>query len=62
VEADGPAILRPPALLRGEEVAAILGVAPGPEVGRALARLRRAQVEGTVRSREAAVALLRQPG
>ncbi len=59
LEADGKEILDPAPLLRGEEVQDILGVAPGPEVGRALARVRRAQVEGTVRSREAALALLR---
>jgi tRNA nucleotidyltransferase/poly(A) polymerase len=59
LEADGRQILDPPPLVGGEEVQQILGVAPGPEVGRALARLRRAQVEGRVRNREAAIALLR---
>ena len=52
-------VLSPPALLSGEDVQALLGIAPGPAVGAALARVRRAQVEGAVRVREEAEALLR---
>lgn len=52
-------ILSPPALLSGEDVQRLLGIAPGPAVGAALARVRRAQVEGFVRVREGAEALLR---
>jgi tRNA nucleotidyltransferase/poly(A) polymerase len=59
LEAAGAEILDPPTLLRGDEVQKIIGAAPGPEVGRALARVRSAQVEGRVRSREQAIALLR---
>ncbi|MEO8197026.1 MAG: hypothetical protein ABI689_09915 [Thermoanaerobaculia bacterium] len=57
-------ILTPPALLSGEEVMALLGIAPGPAVGVALARIRRGQVEGVVRVRREAEALLRagEPG
>ncbi len=51
-------ILQPPALLSGEEVQALLAIAPGPQVGAALARVRRAQVEGSVRMREEAETLL----
>lgn len=52
-------ILSPPALLSGVEVQALLGIAPGPAVGAALARVQRAQVEGVVRVREEAERLLR---
>jgi len=44
--------------LSGEEVMALLGLRPGPEVGRALAFLLEAQAEGRVRSPEEAKALL----
>ena len=45
-------------LLSGDEVMALLGLRPGPEVGRALAFLLEAQAEGRVRSPEEAKALL----
>lgn len=51
-------LVSPPALLSGEEVQALLAIPPGPAVGAALARVRRAQVEGVVRMREEAEALL----
>ena len=51
-------IVSPPALLSGDEIQALLAIGPGPAVGAALARLRRAQVEGVVRVREEAVALV----
>lgn len=51
-------IVAPPALLSGDEVQALLAIGPGPAVGAALARVRRAQVEGVVRSKEEAVALV----
>ena len=59
VERDGGRILDPPRLLTGEEVQRLLDVPPGPEVGRALERVRRAQVEGDVATAEEAAALLR---
>jgi hypothetical protein len=37
----------------------LLGIGPGPEIGRALAAVRQAQVEGRVRTREEAVAVVR---
>nr|WP_267962653.1 HDIG domain-containing metalloprotein [Thermus hydrothermalis] len=45
-------------LLSGEEVMALLGLRPGPEVGRALEALLLAQAEGRVGSREEAEAFL----
>ncbi|TBH21859.1 HDIG domain-containing metalloprotein [Thermus thermamylovorans] len=45
-------------LLSGEEVMALLGLRPGPEVGRALALLLEAQAEGRARTPEEARALL----
>jgi len=57
--ADGERIIAPPRLLAGEDVQRLLGVPPGPEVGRALDRVRRAQVDGEIASREEAERLLR---
>lgn len=56
---DGATLLDPPRLLGGAEVQEILGVPPGPAVGRALAAVLAAQVDGKVRTREEAVALVR---
>ncbi len=61
IEAEGKDLLDPPVLVRGDEVKTLLGLSSGPEIGRALARVRAAQVEGSVRSREDALALLRRP-
>jgi Poly A polymerase head domain/Probable RNA and SrmB- binding site of polymerase A len=55
---EGAALFAPPRLLSGDEVQALLGVSPGPAVGRALARLLAAQVDGRVRTRDEAVRLL----
>jgi hypothetical protein len=55
---EGADLLDPPRLITGEEVQKLLGIAPGPEVGRALAAVRQAQVDGRVRTREEAVAML----
>ncbi|MFI5327297.1 MAG: polynucleotide adenylyltransferase, partial [Candidatus Rokuibacteriota bacterium] len=49
-----------PALLRGEEVMAAFGVAPGPEVGRLLGLAREAQALGLVSTRDEALAHLRR--
>lgn len=59
---EGPDLFAPPRLLSGEEVQEMLGISPGPEVGKALAAVRQAQVEGTVRNREQAVELVRSAG
>jgi tRNA nucleotidyltransferase/poly(A) polymerase len=56
---EGDALRDPPRLLSGEEVQRLLGIAPGPEVGRALAAVRRAQIDGRVRTREEAVRVVR---
>ncbi|HEX5761421.1 MAG TPA: hypothetical protein VF121_19720 [Thermoanaerobaculia bacterium] len=56
---EGAALFVPPRLLSGEEVQALLGVPPGPAVGRALAAVREAQVEGSVRGREDAMRVVR---
>jgi poly(A) polymerase len=59
VRREGPALFDPPRLLTGEEVQALLGLPPGPGIGKALATLRQAQVDGTVRTKEEALALLK---
>ncbi len=51
--------LRPPPLLKGGDLLA-LGMESGPMVGRVLERLEDAQLEGTLHSREEAVAWVRQ--
>jgi poly(A) polymerase len=56
--ADGEHILDPPRLLTGEDVQRLLALPPGPAVGRALAQVRQAQVDGRIRTREEAEALL----
>ncbi len=56
---EGAMLMDPPRLLTGEDVQQILGVPPGQAVGKALAAVREAQVEGRVRTREEAVALLK---
>lgn len=48
------AVLRPPALLDGNDVQKLLGLHPGPQVGEALARVRERQIEGWIRSPEEA--------
>jgi tRNA nucleotidyltransferase/poly(A) polymerase len=48
-------------LLRGADVMAAFGLAPGPEVGRLLARAREAQALGLVANRVEALAYLRRP-
>jgi poly(A) polymerase len=51
----------PPApLLRGDEIAAELGIEPGPELGNALAELEAAQFAGEVTDREGALRHLRR--
>jgi len=52
--------LAAPLLLDGRQVMKTLGIGPGPELGRLLGALREAQATGTVRTREAAVAYLRE--
>ena len=51
---------RPPPLVRGDELAAELGIRPGPDVGRLLAALEEDQYAGEVSTREEAVARARE--
>jgi hypothetical protein len=50
----GASLAAPPRLLDGDDVRRLLGVPPGPAVGRALAALSEAQVDGLVGTREQA--------
>ncbi len=50
----------PPPLLRGDEIAAELGIEPGPELGSALAELEAAQYAGEVTDRTGALQHLRR--
>jgi putative nucleotidyltransferase with HDIG domain len=50
---------RPAPLMRGDELAAELGIRPGPEVGRLLAQLAEAQFAGAVTTRDEALAYVR---
>lgn len=54
-EREGPA----PPLLRGDEIAAEAGIAPGPDLGEAVRELEAAQFAGEVGDREDAIAHLR---
>ena len=49
----------PPALVRGDELADALGVAPGPELGRLLALIAEEQAAGTLTTRDEAIAFAR---
>jgi poly(A) polymerase len=50
----------PRPLIRGDELAAELGIEPGPDLGRALDEVEAAQFAGEVRTRDEAVALARR--
>ncbi|HMB55159.1 MAG TPA: hypothetical protein VKU40_17705 [Thermoanaerobaculia bacterium] len=57
---EGDALLTPPKLLTGQEVQELLDVPQGPRVGEALSAVTRAQVDGEVRTRDEAAALLKK--
>jgi tRNA nucleotidyltransferase/poly(A) polymerase len=59
---EGDAVFDPPRLLTGGDVQQLLGIPAGREVGRVLDAVRSAQVDGTVRTREEAVELVRAIG
>lgn len=59
-EVEAAAEARTPPLVRGDDVMGAFGLAPGPEVGQLLARAREAQALGLVRTREEALAWLRE--
>ncbi len=56
---EGEALFDLPRLLDGAEIQELLGLAPGRPVGRALQVVRRAQVDGTIGTKDEATALLR---
>lgn len=58
--ARGHELVRPDSLLSGEEIAEILAIEPGPELGRAVDALIEAQVKGSVRSTAGATKWLRE--
>jgi tRNA nucleotidyltransferase (CCA-adding enzyme) len=58
--ATSPDLFDPAPLLDGDEIRALAGLEPGPELGRRVAALRAAQVEGKVRTRTEAVEWARQ--
>ncbi len=53
------ASIRPPAVIRGDELAAALGLDPGPLLGRLLERIREAQASGDVTTRAQAIEIAR---
>ncbi|MGD2114669.1 MAG: hypothetical protein PVG07_06445 [Acidobacteriota bacterium] len=59
---EGETLRDPPRLLDGREIGEILGIEPGPRIGQAVEALRRAQVEGRVRTEEDARRLVRTLG
>jgi tRNA nucleotidyltransferase (CCA-adding enzyme) len=56
----GPELVEPEPLLSGDEVAALLRIAPGPDLGRAIDALTEAQVRGEVRTKRGAERWLRR--
>jgi len=59
---EGDVLFDPPRLLTGGDVQELLGIPPGREVGRVLDAVRSAQVDGAVRTREEAMAVVRAEG
>lgn len=55
-----PSVISPAPLLRGDDLIAGLGVAPGPELGRILELVREAQAAGEVETKEEALDLARR--
>jgi tRNA nucleotidyltransferase/poly(A) polymerase len=53
-------VVAPPPLVSGNDVMSLLGLAPGPQVGKLLEAVREAQAEGLVRTKEDALDFLRQ--
>ena len=52
--------LNPPPLLTGDEIMQHLGLKPGPKVGRLLAALREAQLDGSIKTKDEALEWLRR--
>ena len=53
-------LLIPPPLLSGSDLIALLGIPPGPAIGRLLREVRRAQLAGEINDRDGALALIRR--
>ena len=53
-------VVSPPKLVSGRDLIAEFGLSPGPRVGELLERVREAQAEGQVSTREGALSLLRE--
>jgi hypothetical protein len=53
-------LLIPPPLLSGSDLIALLGIPPGPAIGRLLRAVRRAQLAGEITDRDGALALVRR--
>jgi tRNA nucleotidyltransferase/poly(A) polymerase len=53
-------VLAPPPLVTGDDVMPLLGLAPGPQVGRLLEAVREAQAEGKLHTKEEALKFLRR--
>jgi len=58
-EREGHILFDPPRLLSGGDVQQLLGIPPGRTVGRVLDAVRSAQVDGTVKTRDEAMAMAR---
>jgi tRNA nucleotidyltransferase (CCA-adding enzyme) len=58
--ARGPELVEPEPFLSGQEIAALLRIAPGPDLGRAVDALTDAQVRGEVRTKRGAERWLRR--
>jgi tRNA nucleotidyltransferase/poly(A) polymerase len=56
---EGETLFDPPRLVTGADVQELLGIPPGRDVGRVLDAVREAQVEGRVKTRDEAVALVK---
>jgi len=59
---EGNILFDPPRLLSGGDVQQLLGIPPGKAVGRVLDAVRSAQVDGTIRTRDEALAMARALG
>ncbi len=57
---DEEKIVSPPRLIDGHDLMAVLGMQPGPEIGRILEEVREAQASGEVTSRDEALAFARK--
>jgi hypothetical protein len=57
---DHAQVLDPPPLLSGRDLIDLMHLSPGPQIGQVLAGLREEQAAGTIHTREAALAWVRE--